>query len=168
MKLTTHYSRLVLTERLRPLCTDYFNNMRPVHNAASDEQITSKKAWREQKKWILISVKMHAGRVYTAYHVSRIDLVAPRPRSILSTWYAVYTCPLCLLTNIGIARLPTFVLEKPLSGTGGQTDKFKTQGLCLSYDKGITSLTFKSTGLLRARKCWGISYFSPNVNFWKA
>ena len=50
-------------------------------------------------KWIL-SVKRHAGRVYTAYHVSRIDLVAPRPRSILSTWYAVYTCPLCLLTNV--------------------------------------------------------------------
>ena len=50
-------------------------------------------------KWIL-SVKTHAGRVYTAYHVSRIDLVAPRPRSILSTWYAVYTCPLCILTNL--------------------------------------------------------------------
>ena len=46
-------ARISITERLRPLCTDYFNNMRPVHNTASDEQITSKKVWREQKKWIL-------------------------------------------------------------------------------------------------------------------
>ena len=46
-------ARVLIMERLKQLCTDYFNNMRPVHNAASDEQITSKKAWREQKKWIL-------------------------------------------------------------------------------------------------------------------
>ena len=49
-------ARVLIMERLKPLCTDYFNNMRPVHNAASDEQITPKKVWREQKKWIIKNV----------------------------------------------------------------------------------------------------------------
>ena len=54
MKLTTHYSRPSFNnERLRTLGTDYFNNLRPMHDAASDDQITWKMDWQEQKKWIL-------------------------------------------------------------------------------------------------------------------
>ena len=38
------------------LCIDYhFNNSRPVPDDASDEQITPKMEWQEQKKWILIN-----------------------------------------------------------------------------------------------------------------